>query len=510
MQQLEDLTLLKRIGKGSFGEVYLTSKAGRNELFATKKMDRKHFDTSERRKYLVNEITILQECNHPNIIRLEEIKYTKDHYYVVTEYCNGGSLTDCLETYRKLNHGKAFPEEIVQYLMRQIVDAVQYLHNKKILHRDLKLDNILVNFNNEIDKSRLNMLKCQVKIIDFGFAIKLDNKSITYSTLGSPINMDPRILRKLNKRKGTKDLGYDAKADIWSLGTLCYEMLIGQSVFDANDMRGLERKVEKGSYSVPTTLSKEMVSFLNGMLQYDSKLRFSANELDQHHFLTKDISEFHPIDLKKVRKKVDRKGLNINTKKNSSIWAIFNEETEEELANVPQTLDYNSNSKNTNTNYNNYNNNYKNYNNNYNNANYNNKNINYNNINYNNNINNNININNTINRNQILQNRNVNQNNINKNPPQKAFSEYSNKTYNYQMPNAYVNQRLSGQPTGLMGMGQSQTQATAQGYAAKTGTYQNTQNIYNYGGNYNNMNRYGAIGNYIPTQEPKENNCFIY
>lgn len=99
--QIEDVTLLKCLGKGSFGEVYLSTKKGRNQYFATKKMDRKQADQPSVRKYFENEIKILQSLNHPNIVKLEEVKATKDYYYIVMEYINGGSLTDCLKNINK-------------------------------------------------------------------------------------------------------------------------------------------------------------------------------------------------------------------------------------------------------------------------------------------------------------------------------------------------------------------------------------------------------------------------
>ena len=353
--QLEEYTLFKQLGKGSFGEVFLTTKRGSTELFATKKMDRAYADSPSVKKYFKNEISILKEVNHPNIVKLADLKQTKTHYYIIMEYCNGGSLTECLDRYKKL-HGKPFTEEIVQYLMRQIVDALKYLHNRKIIHRDLKLDNILVKFNNDMDKNNANMLRSTVKIIDFGFAIHLNAKNMAFSALGSPINMDPLILKKLNKKGGANALGYDEKADIWSLGTLCYEMLIGQAVFNADSMNDLVKKVERGSYVVPTTLSREVVSFLNGMLQYDSKLRLSANELAIHHFLTKRVSDFSSIDLGKIPGKANQKAFCMNTRKNRSIWAVFNEENEKKLINIPKNLNQNNiEEKNTITSNNNYN-----------------------------------------------------------------------------------------------------------------------------------------------------------
>ena len=335
---IDDLTLLKCLGKGSYGEVFLTTKEGESGLFATKKMNRDYADQPQVSKYLKNEIEILKQLNHKNIVKLADVKVTKSHYYLVMEYCNGGSLSECLKKYQKKN-GEPFTEEIVQHLMRQIIEGMKYIHNHNIIHRDLKLDNILVHFNSEKEKDNLNMMKAIIKIIDFGFATHIKKEDLCYSTLGSPINMDPAILKKLaEQRSGIDDgkkVGYDQKADIWSLGTLCYEMLIGKSAFDSETMGELVEKVESGSYKIPAHLSKEVVSFLNGMLQYNAKRRLTCNELARHHFLTKNIKDFEPIDVRKVSKKMQNNNLKVNIKRNQTIWSIFNEEDENKLINIP-------------------------------------------------------------------------------------------------------------------------------------------------------------------------------
>ena len=324
---IEDLTLIKCLGKGAFGEVYLTSRQGGKQKYATKKIDKKFVSRPKAKKYLDNEILILKEVDHPNIIKLYEVKETTQFFYLIMELCNGGSLTDRLEEHIK-KYKRPFSEETVQYLMKQIMSAINYLHLKNILHRDIKLDNILVNFDNDEDKRNNNMLKAKVKIIDFGFARHLAPAQLAYSTLGSPVNMDPGILRKLNKMDNHNDYGYDQKADIWSLGTICYEMLIGKTTFDANSMRDLVRKVESGNYYLPTSLSKEAVSFLNGMLQYDSKKRLTAEQLYNHKFLKKPYSELTKINLKEASKNIIDSQLKINSRNNQSIWVIF--ETNEE------------------------------------------------------------------------------------------------------------------------------------------------------------------------------------
>ena len=319
---IDDYTLKKKLGKGAFGEVYLTTKQGSKQKFATKKIDKKFAANPKARKYLENEIAILKDISHENIVKLYEVKETSQFYYLVTEYCNGGDLSDCLDTYQD-KYNKPFTEEIVQYLMKQIVSAIRYLHEKTILHRDLKLDNILVNFENEEDRKENNILKAKVKIIDFGFARYLKKEELAYSTLGSPINMDPRILRKLNKLEHPNEYGYDEKADIWSLGTLCYEMLIGKNIFDADSMKDLVKKVNKGDYFIPTTLSKEAVSFLNGMLQYDLKKRLSAEQLYRHKFINKRFDQLTKIDLKEIKKNIKGSKIRINSKMNQSIWDVF-------------------------------------------------------------------------------------------------------------------------------------------------------------------------------------------
>ena len=334
---VDDLTLIRGLGKGAFGEVYLTSKQGNQEKFATKKIDKKYAQNPRAKKYIDNEIKILKEIDHKNIIKLYDVKEDSQNYYLVMEYCNGGGLSDCLEYHQKQHRGP-FSEEVVQYLMRQIVEGIKYLHGKHILHRDIKLDNILVKFDSEDDKLKRNMMKAKVKIIDFGFARYLDPKQLAFSTLGSPINMEPGILRKLNKMENSRDYGYDEKADIWSLGTICYEMLIGKCTFDANSMKELIGKVEKGNYLLPTSLSKESASFLNGMLQYDPKKRLSAEQLSHHKFLTKDYKDLTKMDLSNVNKHIYGANLKINSRKNESIWVIF-EENEESLNSIPSEMD---------------------------------------------------------------------------------------------------------------------------------------------------------------------------
>ena len=343
MIKLGSYTIEKLLGEGSFGKVHLTKKEGDSKKYATKELDREEIDSSEAKKYLINEIRILQSLNHPNIVKFVDIKKTKKHYYIMMEFCNGGELTKNLEKYM-IKNGTAFPEELVQHFMRQIIDAFKYIHGKKIIHRDVKLDNILLHFDNEEDKKNFNLMKAQVKIIDFGFSCIYND--IKKSILGSPINMDPLILKKLTDSTGaTRELGYDMSADIWSIGTICYEMLIGKSAFDSNDIKELSDKIEKGAYKVPTNISAELVSFLNGMLQYEGKNRLNAEQLSRHAFLTKDVKQFKRINLNEISNKIEDNQIEVDTHenktflqkkpiKNSTIWSIYKGNQENVLTNI--------------------------------------------------------------------------------------------------------------------------------------------------------------------------------
>lgn len=122
-----EFTLKKCIGKGAFGEVFLATKEGSKELYAAKRLNRENSEKPKNMKRLSNEINILKVVEHPNIIKVFDLKKSEKYFYIITEYCNGGSLSYCLMKYIKL-YQKPFSEEIVQYLMRQIVDAIYYLH----------------------------------------------------------------------------------------------------------------------------------------------------------------------------------------------------------------------------------------------------------------------------------------------------------------------------------------------------------------------------------------------
>ena len=305
--KLSDLRIGKKLGNGAFGEVFESKVVGSDVIYATKKLDKsKYMKNPKAYRYLENEINILKSIDHENIIKLynsdlEERKFK----YLITEYCNGGDLGNILEHYMS-EKNRPFSEEEVQYIMKQLVSGIKYLHSKsgnkwEIIHRDLKLENILLHFDNEDDRINKRILKAKIKIIDFGFARYLKDE-LAGSVVGSAMFMDPKILFKLNKMDFSNDFGYDTKVDIYSLGIICFYLLTGHSLFDVQTMEDLVRETKKGKLKISVDLSKETISFLNYMLRYDPKKRLNIAQLSKHKFITNKVQDFTRIDRSKLEK----------------------------------------------------------------------------------------------------------------------------------------------------------------------------------------------------------------
>lgn len=319
MSKLKNYIFGKNIGEGSFGKVYLVQRKNNPENLVAKKINLLKFSKEESSRYLKNERDIMKKLNHENIVKLYDYFEEENYAYFILECCNGGSLSRHLKDYKR-KHNAPFPQYLIQLFFRQIVKGLNHIHNNGIIHRDIKLDNILLNFkNNKFNDYNF----AQVKIIDFGLSIEGLGKSI----VGSPIYMDPKILAKFNKAGGYKKLEkYDQKADIWSLGAICYEMLTGENLFKANDLPELQEQAEKGDYFLPLNygLSNEIISFLNLMLQYDPNERASTQELLEHDFLTKNVNDFQPANVSQIGYKIHNGVLTINFIDNDTIKKIFN------------------------------------------------------------------------------------------------------------------------------------------------------------------------------------------
>ena len=293
MLQIDDYILEYKIGSGSYAHVYYTTKKETLSIFATKKIEKNKIINDKMTDYYFNEIEILKNINHPNIIKLHEIKNTANNTYLIMEYCNGGTLIDFFEKYQNL-FNRPFPEIYFQHIFKQIASGINYLHKSRIIHRDIKTENILLNFRNIEDLKSFNLLNADVKIIDFGFAKYLDDKKIETSICGSPINMDPKILKALAYKQLDEDFSYDETSDMWSLGIMAFSMLVGIPPFISANYLDLYTKINQGNYLIPKklNLSKQTISLLNYLLQFNSKERIKVEDLLNHDFLTMNAKDF--------------------------------------------------------------------------------------------------------------------------------------------------------------------------------------------------------------------------
>ena len=295
------------MGSGAFGGVFETKIAGCNDIYTIKKLDKSKYKKNPKAyRYLQNEINILKSINHENIIKL----YNSDledrvFKYLITEYCNGGDLGTIIEHYM-IEKNRPFSEEEVQYIMRQLVSGIKYLHSKssnklEIIHRDLKLENILLHFDNEDDRINKRILKAKIKIINFGFARYL--KGLAGNVVGTtPMFWDPKILFIFNKMDFTNDFGYGKKVDIYSLGIICFYLLTGHPPFDVHTIGDLVSETKKGKFIISKDFSKETISFLNYMLRYDPKKRLNINQLSKHKFIANNVKDFTRKDRNKLEK----------------------------------------------------------------------------------------------------------------------------------------------------------------------------------------------------------------
>ncbi len=266
---------------------YLVIKKGKNDLFVAQIY--KILKNSIMDELIKSYNQVLNLLRHPNILIIEEIKCTKDYFCIIKPYIEHYmTLLDCLEKYEG-KYKRTFEENIIQHIMRQLVDVIKYIHGFNIIYRNIRIEKIIVFFENEKDREDLNMIKSTIKIQNFDFSIQLGKNEKAYDTLGTPLLSHPIILKKFNKGIDRYQIGYNEKADIWSLGIICYQLKTGKLPYKAETFNQLVKEVFSKSIVFPDvkTASKEMISFLKSMLQHNANLRLSADELSRHPFITK-------------------------------------------------------------------------------------------------------------------------------------------------------------------------------------------------------------------------------
>ena len=321
------------LGKGSFGTVYkgTLNKDDKTIPVAMKQISKEISGNNNLLQLLSNEVAISAnlykdedknekgENKMDNIVSFLDIIELNDNNYLVYEFCNGGDLT------RYLKYFKTFDEKMIQNILRQILKGLSRLHEKKVVHHDIKPENILVELclpkgdnsnlektinqvmettktkgyvdeNNKIDKERLlTILNSSIfKLSDFGLSKEMLNYNMKKEVSGSPLYVDPMLFNQNIDRETINN----EKVDIWALGILAYEMLFYDLPFQPFPPKidKLKTLLDKGIYFINMKkckkISKQFLSFLNMCLQRPQKIRPLTDELLFSEFITIDLDNF--------------------------------------------------------------------------------------------------------------------------------------------------------------------------------------------------------------------------
>nr|CAD7261333.1 unnamed protein product [Timema shepardi] len=260
------------IGHGAFAVVF-KGRHRKNPSFvvAIKSITKKNLAKSQ--NLLGKEIKILKELtelHHDNVVALLDCKETSHNVYLVMEYCNGGDLADYLAVKGTLSEGT------IRLFLTQLAGAMRALYAKGIVHRDLKPQNILLSHSG--GKACPQPHEITLKIADFGFARFLQDGVMAATLCGSPMYMAPEVIMSLQ---------YDAKADLWSLGTIVFQCLTGKAPFQAQTPQALKQFYEKNSNlapKIPVGTSPELVDLLLGLLRRNAKDRMNFDTFFNHAF----------------------------------------------------------------------------------------------------------------------------------------------------------------------------------------------------------------------------------
>ncbi|KAJ6697153.1 hypothetical protein OIU85_003508 [Salix viminalis] len=260
---VENYHVIELVGEGSFGKVYKGRRKYTGQTVAMKFI-MKHGKTDKDIHNLRQEIEILRKLKHENIIEMLDSFESPQEFCVVTEFAQG-------ELFEVLEDDKSLPEEQVQAIAKQLVRALHYLHSNRIIHRDMKPQNILIGAGSV------------VKLCDFGFARAMSTNTVVLRSIkGTPLYMAPELVR---------EQPYNHSADLWSLGVILYELFVGQPPFYTNSVYALIRHIVKDPVKYPDDMSLNFKSFLKGLLNKVPQNRLSWPMLLEHPFVKETSDE---------------------------------------------------------------------------------------------------------------------------------------------------------------------------------------------------------------------------
>ncbi|XP_078261056.1 serine/threonine-protein kinase MARK1 isoform X2 [Rhinoraja longicauda] len=256
--------LLKTIGKGNFAKVKLARHVLTGREVAVKIIDKTQLNPTSLQK-LFREVRIMKILNHPNIVKLFEVIETEKTLYLIMEYASGGEVFDYL-----VAHGR-MKEKEARAKFRQIVSSVEYCHQKCIVHRDLKAENLLLDAD------------MNIKIADFGFSNEFTIGSKLDTFCGSPPYAAPELFQ------GKK---YDGpEVDVWSLGVILYTLVSGSLPFDGQNLKELRERVLRGKYRIPFYMSTDCENLLKKLLVLNPAKRGSLEQIMKDRWMNVGFEE---------------------------------------------------------------------------------------------------------------------------------------------------------------------------------------------------------------------------
>ena len=258
---IKDYEVLRPLGMGAYSKVYQVRHRFSRQEFAIKIIEKTKMTASKLKKRLKNEVSLQASLNHPCIVRLYNTFEDDDLIYLLLEMCSGGEL------WGKIKEEGRLDEEETRNICSQIVQGIEYLHTLGILHRDLKLGNLLLSDDRSL-----------VKIADFGLAVRLKTFSEERNTMcGTPNYISPEIINRQP---------YGLASDMWSFGCIVYACLTGSPPFESASIRDTFLKANDLKYSLPGFLSENARDLISGLLTWDSDQRLTVNQVKQHPFFT--------------------------------------------------------------------------------------------------------------------------------------------------------------------------------------------------------------------------------
>ena len=262
--KIDDFKIIKILGSGSFGKVLLSEHKITKVKYAIKQIDKMNSNNIEGKPYFQREIEIMYKLHHPNCIKLYNHFEDEKYCYFIMEYIENGNLYDLI----KKSPNKILPINEVSHIIKQLVCAIYYLHNMNppIIHRDIKPENILLDNNNII------------KLTDFGWSNYINLTEIRNTFCGTPLYFSPEIIM---------GNGHDNKVDIWCVGVIIFELLIGRIPFLGKDRNTLMYNIVNGKICWDDNIDIDARDLISKILIVEPNLRISLEDIMKHNFIRK-------------------------------------------------------------------------------------------------------------------------------------------------------------------------------------------------------------------------------